>query len=276
MNFYGSESGDKHTLAGRWIPLAEAFDHAIKKAANQPLGEYKQGAQLPVWGHKICDQLTKTLFKNVVGLAPQGKFDARGIGRSVGMLLRGVNFVYKEANAELKRAGLLDLSPKEEQKLEELTGLPVVFQAASEQWQKPIGNEGELIDATKTQLQSFALKQIDPVLMVMKHLANASVEEQHEFLCGIPEGFIALLDHRGDFATKGRRHELYFLLLMHWPEISEMQNAQPPKTRRDLLDWLEKREGRQLVEDAKQFFELCADIELELAPPGRPPKVSPE
>jgi hypothetical protein len=105
---------------------------------------------------------------------------------------------------------------------------------------------------------------------MLKHLAGGSVKEQHEVLCGIPEGFLVLLDDQGDFAVRKNRHEMYLLLLLHWPEIAEMQKTQPPKTRRDLLDWLEKREGTQLVSDQKQFNEICDDIGLVLAPPGRP------
>lgn len=53
---------------------------------------------------------------------------------------------------------------------------------------------------------------------------------------------------------------------MSWPEIVEMQMAQPPRTRRDLLEWLDKQESRQLFEDPKVFYELCGDIGLDLAP----------
>jgi len=274
MNFYGPESRDQNTIAGRLIPLLEAFEIAIKKAANQPLPQKNHSAQLPIWCHSICDQFTKTIFKYVVELAPQGKFDPRSYGRRVGMLIRGAAFFFKEASAQMKREGLLDLSPEQEQKLEKMAGLDVVFRAASERWQKPIRNEDELVEAGQVQLESFTQNLIGSAFGMMKRLAGGSVKEQHEFLCGIPEGFLALLDDEGDFVVRKNRHEIYLLLLLDWPEIAEMQRTQPPKTRRDLLEWLEEREGRQLVADPKQFFELCADIELDLAPPGRPTKAN--
>jgi len=276
MNFYGTESRDEHTIAGRLIPLPEAFDLAIKKAANVPLPKKNHSAHLPVWAHNICDEFTKTIFKNVVGLAPQGKFDPRKCGRCVGLILRGAAFFFNEASAQMKREGLLDLSPVQEKKLEDMAGLNVVFQATSELWQKTVRNKDELVEAGQALLEASTQKLMGSIFQMLKRLAGGSVKEQHEFLCGIPEGFLALLDDQGDFALRRNRHEIHLLLLLHWPEIAEMQKAKPPKTRRDLLDWLAKREGTQLVGDLERFNGVCDDIGLALAPPGRPPKAGSE
>ena len=62
------------------------------------------------------------------------------------------------------------------------------------------------------------------------------------------------------------------MLLMLWPEIAEMQKSDPPKTCKFLLDWLEKQEAKQLVNDEKQFNGLCWEIGLVMAPPGHPRK----
>jgi hypothetical protein len=62
---------------------------------------------------------------------------------------------------------------------------------------------------------------------------------------------------------------------MFWPEIAEMQKAEPPKTCRFLLDWLEKQEGKQFFEDEKQFYGLCGEIGLVMARPGHPRKEPP-
>ncbi|HWN95775.1 MAG TPA: hypothetical protein VNT99_12130 [Methylomirabilota bacterium] len=272
MNFHGPESGDEHTLSGRLIPLFEAFQRAIKKAAKQPLPEPKYSVSLPVWCHKICDQLTKTVFKSLVGVAPQGEFDARHYGRLLGMLLRGAAFVFKEAPAQIKREGLSDLSPAQEQKLEKMAGLEVLFRVGSERFQKPIHNEDELVEAGQAHIQDQMRQFMGQGIVVMQYLVNRSAQEQHEFLCGIPEGFVGLIDSQGEVAGRSKRYEMYLRLLGYWPEIAEMQRAQPPKTRHDLLEWLEQREGRALFEDAKVFYELCGDIDLDLAPPGHPQK----
>jgi hypothetical protein len=260
MNFYGAENRDEHTLAGRLIPLAEALYRSVLKAGSQPVPESKYSAQLPAWCHHICDQLTKSIFRGLVDVAPKDrKFDARHYGRMVGLLLRGASFWFKDAPAQLKQEGLLDLSPEQEQKLEKSAGLELLLPVASEQFQKPVTNEEELLDAGQAQLEAKAAQLMSQGLVIMKFLVNQPVAEQHKFLCGIPEGFVMVLDNQAEFTSKRGRYEIFILLLGHWPEIVEMQKVQPPKTRRDLLEWLEQQEGRQLFEDPKVFYELCGD-----------------
>jgi hypothetical protein len=89
-------------------------------------------------------------------------------------------------------------------------------------------------------------------------------------LTGLPEGFKCFLTNEGDFAKAGKRTEIFIVLLMNWPEIEEMRQAKPPVTRKFLLDWLEKQEGKQLAESDKIFCALCDDISLDLAQPGHP------
>jgi hypothetical protein len=71
MNFYGPENRDEHTLAGRLIPLAEALYHSVMKAANQPVAQSQQSAQLPSCCLNICDQFTKSIFRGLVDVAPK-------------------------------------------------------------------------------------------------------------------------------------------------------------------------------------------------------------
>jgi hypothetical protein len=277
MNFYGPENRDEHTLAGRLIPLAESLYHAIMKAGGQPVSEPNYSVRIPVWCHNICDQFTKSIFRGLVDVAPKGKeFNARNYGRIVGMLLRGASFWFKDAPAQLKQEGLLDLSPEQEQKLEKMAGLELLFTVASQRFAKPVANQEELLQAGQEQLEAKAGQLMSGGLVVLKFLASQPIAEQHKFLCGIPEGFNLILDNRADFTGKRSRYEVYLLLLRYWPEIAEMQQAKPAKTRRDLLEWLEKQEGRQLFEEAKTFYELCGDIDLDLAPPGHPSKPKPQ
>ena len=276
MNFYGNKSSDDHTLAGRLIPFGEAMHHAVMKAAGQPVPEAKHSIALPGWCHKICDELTKSIFGNLVKAAVrENKISFRNYGRVVGMLLRGAVFFFKDAPALLKQDGLLDLNKDQEAKLEKFTGTPLLLAAASDTLQKPISNEDELHQASADYLDQKMEALINGGLTMLRHLWNQPVKEQHEFLRGIPEGFVALVDNLGEFSGKRNRYGVFILLVTHWPEIAEMQKAQPPKTRRELLEWLDKQEGRQIVEDPKQFYDLCGDIDLNLAPPGPPQKTKP-
>jgi len=128
--------------------------------------------------------------------------------------------------------------------------------------------ENAAIEAAKRKAESTVAN----LMTVLGHLLNRPVAEQHEFLCGIPEGFVIYVDNSGDFSGQRQRTQLYLLLLCMWPEISEMQKSQPPKSCAFLLDWLEKGEGRQLVTDEKQFFALCGEVGLVMGPPGHPQK----
>lgn len=157
-----------------------------------------------------------------------------------------------------------------------MAGKESLFAAASGHFQRPITSESELLQAGQERLESKGSELMSVVSTVLQFLASQPVAEQHKFLCGIPEGFVMVLNNEADFTGKRKRYEVFILLLIHWPEIAEMQQAQPPKTRRDLSEWLEKQEGQQLFDDPKAFYELCGDIDLDLAPPGHPSKAQPQ
>lgn len=275
MNFYGKESGPQHTISGRVIPLCEAMHRSVLKASNQPLKEPQHSVCLPVWVHNICDELTKTIFKRMIESAPRdNKFVARDYGRIIGFLLRGVVFYVKEVPALLKKDGLLDLTKERAEKLEKEAGFPLLFSMASQTLQKPISNKDELIQEGGERIEKRGKELLSGFFVIGRHLLDQPIEQQHEFLCGIPEGFVSFLNDQGDFAGKRKRFEIFLLLAMNWPEIAEMQKGQSNETRKSLLDWLEKEEGKQLVEDPKVFYALCGEIGLDIAPPGHPSGVS--
>jgi hypothetical protein len=271
MNFYGTGTTEQHSLSGRLIPLMEAMYLSIRKASGQPAGEPRYSMVLPPWAHKLCDKFTVTICKNLVAMAPKdNQFIARHYGQMIGMLLRGVVFSFNELPARLKNEGLCNLTEEQANKLEKLSGLPLLFSVASETLQKPISSGDELIQAGVETAEKKTREINEHLFLVLRYLLDRPVQEQYEFLRGIPEGFKAFLNFQGEFVGNKRRFESYLLLAMNWPEIAEMQKAQPPKTRKDLLEWLEKQDGKQLYADPKKFFELCGEIDLDMSPPGHP------
>jgi len=275
MNYYGKESGPQHTISGRLIPLCEAMHRSVLKASNLPLKEPLHSVCLPVWVHNLCDELTKTIFKRLIESAPRdNKFAARDHGRIIGSILRGVVFYLKEVPALLEKDGLLDLTEARAEKIEKEAGLPLLFSMASQTFQKPISNEDELMQAGSERIEKRGTEFLNGFFLIGRHLLNQPIEEQHEFLCGIPEGFVLFLNDQGDFAGRRKRLEIFLLLAMYWPEIAEMQKEQSNENRKSLLDWLEKEEDQQLVEDPKVFYAICDDIGLDMAPPGHPSGVS--
>jgi hypothetical protein len=275
VNFYGKTNGPEHQLFGRIAPICETLRGAIYGAAGKPFEPFAISREMPKWCHNIADRLALTIGKGLVGLAPQSKFDARNYGRMVGLFLRGFIHFSKEVPAQLKQEGLMDLNPENEKKVEAMVDMPAIVAFASEKFGQTITNEDELAKAGTAELEKKVKAQGEVLFSVVRYLLDRPVAEQHEFLCGIPEGFILMLDNDGGFSGQRARTELYFLLLMFWPEISEMQKAEPPKTCKFLLDWLEKQEAKKLVDDPKVFYGLCGEIGLVMAPPGHPHKSPP-
>jgi len=275
VNLYGETSGPEHKLFGRISPMFEALHRALFHARGKPIEPAVISKAMPEWCHNIADKLVLTVLKGVLDMDPQGKFEARNCGRMVGVLLRGVIYFAKEVPAELKRDGLLDLSPEKEQKLESMVDMSAILAFASKKFDQPIANEDELMNIGSAELERRVEQQTTMLFSVGRYLLNRPIAEQHAFLCGVPEGFILFLNKDGGYTGQRRRTELYLLLLMLWPEITEMQKADPPKTCKFLLDWLEKGAAKQLVDDEKQFYGLCGEIGLVMGPPGHPRKSPP-
>lgn len=271
MNFYGTTIGPQHTLFGRVLPMMEAMRLAISRASGQPLPAVESKGYLPEWCHNIADELTTTVFKGIVNFAPRGgKYHARHCGQMVGFIIRAAFFYWRDVPAKLERDGLNKLTPKQEQKLETVAGWDVAMSHASKQAGRPIKTKAQLFKFWGVRTRQFGLRVIRHTWNLAKFAFQQPLEDVLQFLSGIPEGFKCFLRTDGEFAKTGKRTEVFFVLMMYWPEIEEMRQAQPPVTRKFLLDWLEKEEGKQLVESDQIFFGICGDIGLDMAPPGHP------
>jgi hypothetical protein len=274
MNFYGKTVGPQHTLVGRVAPMMEAFRLAINRAVNQPPFQTRYAQNLPEWGHNIADELTKTVFKGVVSMAPKdGQSNvviAGKCGQMFGLLIRAAIFYWKEAPAQIEREGFNQLTSEQSQKLEKMFGWELLIPEASELAGRPIITRDELSGFYRRRITHFVIQQIRNNFNLINYILHRPLGEIAEFLSGIPKGFKAFLNTDGEFAKTGKRTEIFLLLLMAWPEIEEMRQSSSPKTRKYLLDWLEKQEGKPLVSDEKIFFAICDDIDLDMTIPGHP------
>ena len=276
MNFYGTTVGPQHTLFGRVAPMMEAMRLAILRVAEQPLPAVQLAHDLPPWVHRIADELTRTVFKGVVNLAPAAKkYHARKNGQLLGLLIRMVIFYWKDAPAIWERDGFNRLTAEQEAKLEKLAGWEAACRHASQLAGRPITTKKQVMKFWRQRLHKFALHMAKQTWILIKYTLNQPVDDILQFLSGVPEGFKCFLRPDAEFAKQGRRTEVYFSLLTYWPEIEEMSRSQPPLTRRFLLDWLEKQEGRQLVDSEKIFLEICDDIGLDVGVVGHPVKALP-
>jgi hypothetical protein len=112
MNFYGTTVGPQHTLFGRVPPLMDAMRLAISRATEQPLPPVQFADAVPQWVHNIANELTCTVFKGIVNMAPRGnKYHARNTGQIIGFMIRAAIFWSKQAAVILEREGDLWLTP---------------------------------------------------------------------------------------------------------------------------------------------------------------------
>jgi hypothetical protein len=270
MNYYSGKTGPQHLLFGRVAPICEASYRAIVRASGKELPPPGLCAAMPLWAHNIADKLALTIFRRVIELNPKGEIDAQNYGRLVGSILRGVVHFCKEVPAQLKKEGLMDLTKDQEEKVDVMVDFPALLGFASQKFGQPMANEEELGTAVAQRIEKRAKEHVIGLQTFLIYLLDRPITEQHVFLCGIPEGFTMFLNNDGGYSGQRQRTEVYLHLLGYWPEIVEMQQSEPPKTRKFLLDWLEKEVGKQLVEDEKQFRDLCGEIGLVMAPPGHP------
>ena len=277
MNCYGKTVGPQHTLAGRITPLCEALRLAICRAAGKPPPPVRYAESFPEWGHHIADELTKTIFKGIVRMAPHEKQSettlAAKAGQLVGLLIRMGIFYWKEIPAQIEREGLNKLTAEQKAKLEKMAGWELMLPHASELAGRPITTRAELIKFQRRRNLHFVIQLIRSNLKLAKLILHRPLEDIFQFLSGLPKGFKSFLNTDGEFAGKGKRTEIFLILLMYWPEIEEMKQSQPPKTRKYLLDWLEQEEDKQLVVDPKVFYAICDEIDLDLTIPGHPFKL---
>jgi len=263
--------GSQHTLFGRLVPVMDAMRLAISRAAEQPMPLVQFANELPACGHNIGDELTCTVFKGIINLAPQGgKYHARKSGQMVGLLIRAVFFFWKDVRSLSQRDGLDTLTQEQKKKLEKVAGWEVAMAQASQLAGRPIKTKAQLAKFWSCRLSEFVSRTVKAAWNLSKYALQQPAEDVFQFFSGVPEGFKCFLSTDGEFAKTGRRTEIFFMLLIYWPEIEEMRRTQPPVTRKFLLKWLEKQEGKTLCESEFIFNGICDDIGLDMAPPGHP------
>jgi hypothetical protein len=89
---------------------------------------------------------------------------------------------------------------------------------------------------------------------------------------GIARGMAAFVDQSGQFVGETERANIYWFLLIVWPEIQAMQTAKPAKTRNDFDIWLRPFVdcGIVSISSFSQLLDICDDIGLTFKGRGAP------
>lgn len=251
--------------------MVEAIRLAVCRAAEQPLPPVQLSRDLPAWVHNIADELTCTIFKEIIYLAPATKkYHARMNGRLVGLLIRMAIFYWKDAPAIWEREGFNKLTPEQEVKLDKVSGWDLACHHVSQLTGRPITTKAQLMKLWRQRLTSVVFRLARTTWTLINYTLHQSVEDVFQFLSGVPEGFKCFLRTDSEFAKPGKRTKVFMALLTYWPEIEEMRHVQPPLQKPYVLAWLEKEEGQKLMSSDHAFSELCNDIELDFGLTGHP------
>ena len=206
---------------------------------------------LPPWGKKICQQLSVTIFKGFVDLSPhEGPVKWRNFGRMLGVGLRELGFIEHDLRREPDAPGKNDFAEK-------LQGLDELVASVL---------NGSPVDA----LFAHFGKSLESLVRVGLGQTPA---EQYEFLAGLAEGQMLVLDTQGQFVGDRGRTTIYFELLSRWMQIEEMRRAKPAKTCADLYEVVAPSLGDPHLQRYHVFFRLCRDIGLSMTKRGRPKNI---
>jgi hypothetical protein len=159
------------------------------------------------------------------------------LGTVIGIGIRGMRFIEKEAENALKREGLWGLVPKNG-----ASGMALVFdQSRLEKMSKAHGTQDVGL-GLKQILEENTATHIESMPAKITTLGQLAYEWGSDALAdlntGVVIGLKEFLDEEGQPVNESVRANIYEFLLMAWPEIKEMLGATPKKTVGDLHTWM--------------------------------------
>jgi hypothetical protein len=223
---------------------------------------------LPEYCYKILQALQKTHFKvlpaaDAFGENPEN-LNWEALGRVVGAGLRCVRFGELEWDKIMAQEVALDSETK-----------VFIEMIRAMDWMRE--QDSLLVDNTPCEGENHFVKGAEELW------AAAMAWQQTAFQCGagamaqlngaIQQGIEGFLDEGGQFVTEHARDNIYWFLLIVWPEIQEMQQS-GDKTRKDFADWIQPfaSSGVVSIRDLDQLLDVCDDIGLKFKGRGAPRK----
>jgi hypothetical protein len=220
---------------------------------------------LPGYCYNILKALRKTHFKvlpasDSFGENPEN-LNWNALGRIVGAGLRCVRFEKLEWDKIVAQEVALDSETKA--LLEMIRAMPWMRERESVSVAAPGDSENHFAKGAE------------------ELWAAAMTCQQSAFQCGagamaqlngaIQQGIEGFLDESGEFVSEHARDNIYWFLLIVWPEIQAMQQSWD-KTRKDFADWIQPFAncGMVCIRDLDQLLDVCDDIGLKFKGRGAP------
>lgn len=207
----------------------------------------------------VMDQPGMALAKTVEQAKKVMRIDWRNMGKLLGIAARCIRYAELEAADELEKDGFGDLSPEKTQEL-----YRVIF---GQQWVEAnlavITNE--TMDKTFVRvLHQHLSKWVGTIQEVQPKMDEAACQWSPAAMVAFSEGFTAgltsFLDVDGQLAGETGRSGIYTFLLLAWPEIKAMLEAEPRRTLTDLHEWMKPfmRQGLTAYIEIDTLRDVCA------------------
>jgi hypothetical protein len=214
---------------------------------------------LPDYCYNIFEKLKRTLYKalpnfsdiitptgdskalaackTIEDVKPVVRIDWTRMGAVIGMGIRGKRFVEMEAENKLKREGVWGVAPKNG-----ASDLALVFDRSRLEKMSKAGGIQDVGRGLEQILKDDTTKFIEKLPGLIEYFGQLAYlwgsGALADFNKGVAAGLNGFLDEDGEPVGESVRANIYWFLLLAWPEIKEMLESKPRKTMADLHKWM--------------------------------------
>jgi hypothetical protein len=264
----------------RRIPAMErlaSVNSELTRYMSPPDASKAVESSLPDYCYHIFEKFRRTYFKeypnisetitgNIEGLSACQdveqakrlvKIDWLRLGKLFGIGLRGKRFVEMEAEPSLTCDGMIGRAANDEELSLIIDGakLPKDLDGSC------IRDVGTILEKTLKDNSASHLDKLAGGLERFGRLAYLwGSDALADFNRGLAAGLNGFMDEDGQLTGETPRANLYWFLLLAWPEIKPMLESEPKKTMTDLHDWMLPfmRHGITSLSDVETLRDVCA------------------
>lgn len=215
---------------------------------------------------KLSDTITAdikglALCKTVEDIKKVVKIDWLRLGKLSGIGIRGKRYVEMETERDLKREGLWNFVPEKDE-----AALELLFDKSK----LPTNQDGSRVQGIGRILEQWLKQdtapQIEKMAGPLEYFGQQAYlwgpEALADFNKGMALGLDGFLDEDGQPVGESLRANVYWFLLMAWPEIKELLESNPRKTVTDLHEWMLPfmRHGITSLIDVETLRDVCGPL----------------
>jgi hypothetical protein len=229
---------------------------------------------LPKYCYNILLMLRRTYFKALpVDAASRcASLDWGCLGQVIGAGVSSLQFGQSHLLDALAKEGLENLSEAEMTQL-----VRFVFPNSEEEKQSDLWPQIPGVTVQEMVANHFAIGTAE--LWEEINVCNQSAfhfgpDALVALQAGMAKGMSAFVGGDGQFLGETPRANIYWFLLLAWPEIRDFQESKPTKTRKDFNDWIcpLAASGLVSISDFDQLLDVCDDVGLKFKGRGAPRK----